>query len=174
MPAVAALLKLPIQTISKELSSRAMSTKRLASYFEDYGTFHRTPANQLCHYIGIPLITIAVLGLLSGIVWLESGSAFLRLDAGAGLLILAAIWYVTLDWRLGVPFFLVTAGLYFVGRALPAWLLWGFFVVGWVFQLVGHGVYEKKSPAFLKNVEHLLIGPLWVFAKSIGYRSESR
>jgi uncharacterized membrane protein YGL010W len=43
--------------------------------------------------------------------------------------------------------------------------LWGVFVLGWVLQFVGHGHYEKKSPAFFKNLTHLLIGPLWVFSK---------
>jgi hypothetical protein len=44
----------------------------------------------------------------------------------------------------------------------------GLFIVGWIFQFVGHAVYEKKSPAFMKNFEHLFIGPPWVFAKAIG------
>jgi uncharacterized membrane protein YGL010W len=35
------------------------------------------------------------------------------------------------------------------------------FVAGWVFQFVGHA-YEGKSPAFLTNLLHLLVGPLWV------------
>jgi uncharacterized membrane protein YGL010W len=29
-------------------------------------------------------------------------------------------------------------------------------------------VYEKKSPAFFRNVAHLLVGPLWILAKATG------
>ena len=35
------------------------------------------------------------------------------------------------------------------------------FVGGWVLQFVGHA-YEGKKPAFLTNLTHLLIGPLWI------------
>ena len=42
------------------------------------------------------------------------------------------------------------------------------FVLGWVFQFVGHYVYEKKSPAFARNLVHLLVGPLWILARVIG------
>ena len=35
-------------------------------------------------------------------------------------------------------------------------------VIRWIFQFVGHSVYEKKQPAFLENVTHLLVGPLWI------------
>ena len=36
------------------------------------------------------------------------------------------------------------------------------FIVGWIFQFVGHSVYEKRQPAFLTNAMHLLVGPLWI------------
>ena len=42
----------------------------------------------------------------------------------------------------------------------------GLFVFGWVLQFVGHYVYEKRSPAFMKNLTHLLVGPLWILAKA--------
>ena len=38
----------------------------------------------------------------------------------------------------------------------------GLFIVGWIFQFIGHSVYEKRQPAFLTNAMHLLIGPLWI------------
>jgi uncharacterized membrane protein YGL010W len=44
----------------------------------------------------------------------------------------------------------------------------GLFVLGWVFQFVGHYVYEKKSPAFARNLVHLLVGPLWIAARAVG------
>ncbi|MDQ5872777.1 MAG: DUF962 domain-containing protein, partial [Acidobacteriota bacterium] len=36
------------------------------------------------------------------------------------------------------------------------------FVIGWVFQAIGHAVYEKNRPAFFKNLQHLLVGPLFL------------
>lgn len=34
------------------------------------------------------------------------------------------------------------------------------FVVAWIFQFVGHKL-EGKKPSFFKDVQFLLIGPLW-------------
>ncbi len=40
------------------------------------------------------------------------------------------------------------------------------FVAGWILQFVGHA-YEGKSPAFLTNLVHLLVGPLWVASLAV-------
>ncbi len=143
--------------------------KRLESYFNDYASFHRTPGNKVCHYLGIPMITATLLGLLASLVIAGGSDSLIRLDGGVLLLIAATLWYLILDWRLAVPFALVAAGFYFVGRAIPTPWLWALFILGWVFQFIGHYAYEKKSPAFFKNIEHILIGPLWVFANLVGY-----
>jgi uncharacterized membrane protein YGL010W len=147
-------------------------SKRLDLYFADYATHHRTAGNQLTHYVGIPLITLSLFGLLAGIPVLPShvpAGEVLRLDGGTLLLALATLWYLVIDWRLAIPFALFAAGLYFFGRALPAAALTALFVAGWVLQGVGHYVYEKRSPAFFTHVRHLLIGPLWIFARWVGY-----
>lgn len=146
----------------------------LSKVFNEYASYHRSTVNQLTHYVGIPLIAIALLGLL-GRLWIHwpmdalGQSGLIRLDGGILLWAVAMLFYVVLDWRLTVPFSLFTLGLYFAGRALSVPTLWILFVLGWAFQGIGHYVYEKKSPAFLKNFEHLLIGPFWLFAKTVGY-----
>ena len=40
----------------------------------------------------------------------------------------------------------------------------GLFVVGWVFQFVGH-YFEGKKPAFVDDLMGLVIGPLFVVAE---------
>ncbi len=39
------------------------------------------------------------------------------------------------------------------------------FVVGWFFQLLGHAVFEGRKPAFMDDLSHTLIGPMFVVAK---------
>ena len=39
------------------------------------------------------------------------------------------------------------------------------FGVGWVWQLIGHQVFEKRRPAFVDNIIQLLIGPLFFAAE---------
>src|SRR4051812_48856063 len=151
-------------------AAQTTSSSRVVAFFKDYAAYHRTPGNQLCHMIGIPLIVMTLMGLLSHFVLGQMGSPFLRVDGGTILWLLAMCWYFVIDWKLAVPFSLVTLGLYFIGRTLPVPALWTLFIAGWVFQFIGHYVFEKKSPAFYKNGEHLLVGPLWVFAKITGAR----
>jgi uncharacterized membrane protein YGL010W len=140
--------------------------KSLNTYFGEYSTYHQTVGNKVCHYIGIPMIMVTLLGLLSAWVIMTPGtSEFVRLDGGTLLVLGATAWYLVLDWRLGAPFFFVALGAYYLGRAIPTPWQWAGFVLGWIFQGIGHYKYEKKSPAFLKNLEHLLIGPLWIFAR---------
>lgn len=43
----------------------------------------------------------------------------------------------------------------------------GLFVLGWVFQFIGH-YYEKKPPEFLKDWRFLFVGLRWWFAKLRG------
>ena len=48
-----------------------------------------------------------------------------------------------------------------------AWPLWltsvVIFIVAWIGQFVGHAV-EGKRPSFFKDLQFLLIGPLWLLA----------
>ena len=55
-----------------------------------------------------------------------------------------------------------------IGRRHPDRVAIALFVVGWIFQFVGHYVYEKRAPAFYRNLAHLLVGPLWILAKATG------
>jgi len=56
----------------------------------------------------------------------------------------------------------VSIVFYFVGAALGLWINVALFILGWIFQFIGHKVYEHKNPAFFQNFVHLLIGPLWI------------
>jgi uncharacterized membrane protein YGL010W len=143
---------------------------KLDAYFNDYGLYHQTKGNQRTHALGIPMIVVAVLSWASHWVWATSSfpelpGSLVQLDFAELILGLASAWYVFLDWKLGLPFLAVLYGAYWVGRAISPEFAAVLFVGGWVLQFVGHGVYEKKSPAFTKNIEHLLIGPIWVFVK---------
>ena len=39
------------------------------------------------------------------------------------------------------------------------------FVIGWLFQIVGHVVFERRKPAFLDDLAQLFIGPMFLTAK---------
>jgi len=146
-------------------------TPKLSSRFSEYREFHTTRGNVLTHYIGIPLIATSVFGLFSMVTFGNEAflPAVIRPDLGWALWFLALGFYLWLDWKIALPFSLVMFGMYLIGRSLPFEVLIGMQVVGWIVQFYGHIRYEKKSPAFLKNGTHMLVGPLWIFAKLIRY-----
>ena len=132
----------------------------IKALFADYSEYHRTPGNKLFHRFGIPLIVLSLLGMLARVTLFHADGFYL--DLGMLLLAASAIFYVALDWKLGTAMAAVTVLFYVVGRALPLWLNVSLFVLGWIFQFIGHAVYEKNSPAFARNLVHLMVGPLWI------------
>jgi uncharacterized membrane protein YGL010W len=136
----------------------------LQSHFADYASHHQTTGNQLCHSIGIPLIVFSLIALLGQVGLAAVGGHTITL---AHVVIVAATcYYLTLDPLLAAGMLVYSVASLFVGRALPWTVSLGLFVFGWILQFVGHSVYEKRSPAFLKNFVHLLVGPLWILAKA--------
>jgi uncharacterized membrane protein YGL010W len=123
----------------------------LKAHFTDYAAFHGTPGNRACHYIGIPLIVLSLFAMLSAVPLFAVG---------------ATAYYLTLDPVLAVLMFAISAASIAVGQHIP--VVWAvvLFVVGWIFQFIGHYVYEKRAPAFYRNLAHLLVGPLWILAKA--------
>ena len=55
-----------------------------------------------------------------------------------------------------------------LGRMMPVWFVVAIAVGGWPIQLAGHAVWEKKSPSFLTNLVHALVGPLFFVAVLTG------
>ena len=70
---------------------------------------------------------------------------------------------------IGIP--MIALSVLFAVAALFVGGLWrwalALFVVGWVFQFIGH-YYEKKPPEFLKDWRFLFVGLRWWFAKLRG------
>ncbi|MDE2141643.1 MAG: DUF962 domain-containing protein [Elusimicrobia bacterium] len=124
----------------------------------DYARYHRARGNRICHAVGIPLIGYAVTA------WSCFGTG---LPATALLLPIYFRW----DRRIGLmltAFIAVSAAL---AAVLPGWTSGAAFVVGWILQFAGHALYEKKSPAFTKNLDHLLVGPAWIAAELAGLKT---
>jgi uncharacterized membrane protein YGL010W len=138
----------------------------LQGHFADYGNFHRTPGNKACHMVGIPLIVLSLFALLARVPLFEIAGFTVTL--AEVLLAGATLYYLMLDAALALMMLAASVVFAAAGHFVPAWAAVALFVLGWVFQFVGHYVYEKRSPAFFRNVAHLLVGPLWILAKVSG------
>jgi len=124
--------------------------------FADYASYHRTPGNKAFHRLGIPMIMLTLIGMLVRVPLVEGGNLAMLLIA------ISTIYYLIIEWRLAIAMLAVSIAFYFIGAALPMWANIALFVLGWIFQFIGHSVYEKKQPAFFRNFVHLLVGPLWI------------
>ncbi len=134
----------------------------------NYARYHRDPRNIATHFIGIPLIVFAIATLLA-----RPSISLLGLpySPAAGLACIVGLYYLRLELKLGLLMCLVLATAVAGGHAvatLPtlSWLAIGIgsFVVGWIFQLVGH-VFEGRKPAFVDDLVGLIIGPLFVLVE---------
>jgi uncharacterized membrane protein YGL010W len=141
-------------------------TPVLRAHFADYAAFHGTAGNRACHYVGIPLIVLSLFGLLAQVPLFAAGGFVVTL--AEALIVLATAYYLTLDAALAVLMLAVSVILAATARRLGVPASAALFVLGWLLQFVGHYVYEKKSPAFFRNVIHLMVGPLWILAKATG------
>ncbi|HET7435188.1 MAG TPA: Mpo1-like protein [Thermoanaerobaculia bacterium] len=129
--------------------------------FADYASYHQTKGNKTFHRLGIPLIMLTLIGMLARVPLLTTNNGT-RIDAAMLLIAIATIYYLVVEWRLAIAMLAVSIAFYFLGRAMPLWLNVALFVLGWIFQFIGHSVYEHKNPAFFRNFLHLLVGPLWI------------
>ena len=122
----------------------------------DYSEYHRSPGNRFCHAIGIPLIVYAI------VAWSRIMTPF---PIVAVVLPVYFLW----DARVGLIMTTFIALSALIAAHVPGWSSWAAFTIGWAFQFYGHSVYEKKTPAFAKNLTHLLIGPAWVATELAGF-----
>ena len=145
-----------------------MTNPKLVKLFEDYGSSHQHPTNQLTHKIAIPMIVFHVLAMLSWIHLVRVPDTAFTLTVGHLAYLGAVIWYLAMDLKLGI-ILAVLMGLLFPLAAITPWpVVVAIAVVGWLVQLAGHSVWEKKRPSFLTNMIHALVGPMFFVAKLVG------
>lgn len=148
--------------------------KTAQEWFDEYAISHQNETNQLVHYICVPVIFFSVIGLLMSIPneFLERTFGLYNpfIENWATVVgIILSFFYL----RLGFWYFiemlfvilLCIIGNYWLSNNTN--LLYAsvtIFVLGWIGQFWGHKI-EGIKPSFIKDLQFLLIGPLWVIQK---------
>jgi uncharacterized membrane protein YGL010W len=143
--------------------------RSLTDQIANYAAYHRDRRNIATHFVGVPMIVLAVAILLSRPSFELAG---LLLNPAWMVVAACVVFYLVLS----VPYGLVMAALLglaawaagsFAALATTAWLGWGIglFVVGWAIQFLGHW-YEGRKPAFVDDLVGLLIGPLFIVTET--------
>lgn len=144
--------------------------KTHTEHLVQYARYHRDVRNIATHFVGIPMIVLAVTTLMSRasvdvaghsvtlamVTALASVVFYLRLNLFTGLLMT------------GLMAGSVAFGQWAAAQSTPLWLLLGVggFVAGWVIQFIGH-FYEGRKPAFVDDLIGLLVGPLFVLVEAL-------
>jgi uncharacterized membrane protein YGL010W len=148
----------------------------LHEWLDTYGKYHQNQTNQFIHEICVPLIVFSVLGLLWIVPIPHQIRQSIQID-GVGLVnmavlifILALIYYIKLSRIIALGMAVMTIAMLIVLGILSVlgfsilFVSIGIFIVSWVGQFVGHKI-EGKKPAFLTDVQFLLMGPAWILAR---------
>ena len=136
---------------------------------DEYGDSHQNPINKFIHWVCVPLIVLSLLGLLWSVPF-PGGDLSTQPFNWVTLLLLGAVfYYFLLSWRLAAGMIVFSCTLYIILLWLDDFLisLWLLsliiFTVAWIGQFIGHYI-EGKRPSFFKDIQFMLIGPLWLLA----------
>lgn len=127
--------------------------KTLDTWLDEYSESHRNPVNKNIHWICVPVIYFSVIGMLYALhPW-----------AAYGALIASLAFYVPLSLPLAAGMLALTVVMLAAIRVIPniLWVSVALFVLAWIGQFYGHQV-EGKKPSFFKDLQFLLVGPIWL------------
>lgn len=126
--------------------------KTIEQWFAEYSESHQNPTNKRIHWVCVPTIYFSIVAILAHLSALFT----------AVLLALAFIFYARLDIVLAVAMLMLTLVMATFIMLSPLGLgsYIALFILAWIGQFYGHTV-EGKKPSFLKDLQFLLIGPIW-------------
>jgi uncharacterized membrane protein YGL010W len=155
--------------------------RKIDLLFAEYAESHRNATNKLIHWICVPLIFWTILGFISLIPSPHFCASYFGCISLVSLIavILVTLFYLRLSLLIG--FIMIFAMLLMEHLAYAvnihfgnkSWMVFlAVFIITWILQFVGHKI-EGKKPSFLKDVQFLLIGPIWLLSfvlKKLGIR----
>ncbi len=127
--------------------------KTIEQWFSEYGESHQNLTNKRIHWVCVPAILFSIVGLLWAIDPLYAGLA----------IAISLLFYFSLSVPLSLAMIIVFCLSAAIAKSLGEYLLptsTSIFVTAWIFQFIGHRS-EGKKPSFFKDIQFLLIGPLW-------------
>lgn len=135
-------------------------------WLAEYGQSHRNVANERLHWICVPVIVWCVVGFL----WIIPVPGGMPVNWAQIAIVLAIGYYFLLSARLALgagvmlTFMAGSVAVLEHHASVPLWWIFaGAFIVAWVGQFIGHAI-EGKRPSFFKDLQFLMIGPIWLLA----------
>ena len=144
--------------------------RTVTDWLGEYGVSHANPTNKLLHWLCVPPIVLSAMGLLWTVPVPEVFATVSPWLNWATIAAVAALtYYFALSPTLALGLLFAFAIMLVLVQSLTTlpWPLWltslAIFVIAWIGQFIGHAI-EGKRPSFFKDLQFLLIGPLWLAA----------
>ena len=144
--------------------------EKIDQLFSEYAESHQNKTNKLIHWICVSLIFFTIVGFISLIPAPHFCVAYFGCISLASIiaLILVSIFYARLSWIITIIMLIVMLLMEHFAYAINihfssnSWIIYlSIFVITWIFQFIGHKI-EGKKPSFLKDLQFLLVGPIWL------------
>jgi uncharacterized membrane protein YGL010W len=139
------------------MDSTSAQPREIDTLLAKYGESHLNHANELIHFVCVPVIVFTLLG----IVW------WVHPLAAVAVTVAALAYYVKLSPPFAVGMLVMAALMLGLLSLMPKPtvlpLSIAIFVLAWIGQFIGHKI-EGKKPSFLEDLRFLLIGPLFVLS----------
>lgn len=138
-------------------------------WLSEYGESHQHPTNKTLHWICVPAIFFSIIALFYSVKfpWHING---LQINLALVVLALVTFYYLRLSLPLGIGMLIfgivcvifcwLTEKYFPLSLWLTAIII---FIIAWIGQFFGHNI-EGKKPSFFKDVQFLLIGPMWLMS----------
>jgi len=155
--------------------------KKIDLLFAEYAESHRNSTNKLIHWICVPLIFWTILGFISLIPSKAIGFRYIGEISYVSFIAigLVTIFYLRLSVLISLIMFFVMILMESFAYGInirfkgDSWMVYlSVFIATWILQFVGHKI-EGKKPSFLKDLQFLLVGPIWLLSfvlKKLGIR----
>jgi len=150
--------------------------KTIEQQMATYAAYHQDARNKATHFIGVPVI---VLALFIPLAWLRIELGGVAISAALLVAVAVLAYYFILDVPLALAMAVVFALLAWLGDSIAmlgsaaGWTWFALlFVGGWILQLVGH-VYEGRRPALTDNLFQIFVAPIFLAAEvffALGYK----
>lgn len=149
--------------------------KSIEEQLARYKSVHLNQKNINTHFVGVPLIVFAVTLILSTIGFeinindVLSTAFTLHFTLAMVIFAVIAIYYIALHRLLALGMLVYILVNLFVAHLFSDvegifYIALAIFAIGWLIQFIGHH-YEKAKPAFVEDLNQLLIGPLFLMAE---------
>ncbi|WP_291094610.1 DUF962 domain-containing protein [Empedobacter sp. UBA6745] len=144
--------------------------RKIEQLFSEYGESHQNGINKTIHWICVPLIFWTILGFISYIPaphFYIPSFGYISI-ASIIALVIVSVFYFRLSIVVGlIMIFLMLIMEYFISLCnlqfgTKSWIVYlVVFIITWILQFVGNKI-EGKKPSFLKDLQFLLVGPIWL------------